>query len=231
MTALAVAVILLSQQSAPAESPEPVRASTLPSGISDSRKVGKTEVTYLFGSVLPPDAEWKPLTNEERLKIYWKNTWANPGTLFRAGSTSAIDHLGNEPPAWEQGAEGYSRRFASRYAAFAIQDTLQAGGAALAGYDVRYFRCSCRGFGPRLGHALKQTFVTKNREGKWRPNWPQWAGGLGGTAIGVYAWYPPSERNVNTIARDGVTQIAFPAIYYLFVEFGPELRRAIRFGR
>ena len=196
-----------------------------------SRMVDETRVTYLFGSVLPKEAVWQPLTAEQRRKIYWKSSWANPGVVFRSLGTAALDQADNDPAEWQQGFAGYSRRFGSRFASYALQDAIQAGSAAALGYEVRYLRCRCEGFGNRFAYAAMQNFVTKNREGKWRANLPQWFGSLGGSAIAVYGWYPESTRNGNEILRNAAFQLAVPIVFNAIVEFGPEIKTAFLFWR
>lgn len=224
------ATVLLSQSPSgttnPPETPDPT-----PVVENDSRKVGDTKVTYLFGSILPKEAQWEPLTDRQRWQIYWKNTWANPGAFFRAAGTAGLDQNRDEPREWGQGMKGYGRRFADRYATFAIQDTITTATAAALDYDVRYLRCQCTGFFPRTGYAIAQSFVTKNRDGRWRPNIPQWVGGMGGAAIATYGWRPASMRNANEVWRAGISQIAFPMFFNTLIEFGPEIKRAFSFGR
>ncbi len=216
MTTLAVALLVISQDS------------TSPAAEQDGRVVGDTKVTYLFGSILPKEADWRPLTAEERRKIYWKNSWANPGIVFRAFAAGAADQYGNEPKEWGQGAGAYSKRVADRFATFAISDAVQAGLAAGMNYDVRYLRCKCKGFFRRWGHAAMQSFVTKNGDGQWRPNIPNMAGAIGSTAISVYGWYPDERRSFSAVGRASITQFVFPVFINSFVEFGPEFKRLFR---
>lgn len=227
---IATAALLLATQAGQAPQSSDSKGAMTASSTSavDSRRVGDTRVGYMMGSTLPKEAEWKPLTNRERWGIYYRQTWANPGVLFRAFGSAAGDQAGNEPPQWGQGGDAYARRVGSRFATFAIQDTLQTAVAAGMQYDVRYLRCKCEGFFPRVGHAMMQSFVTKNRDGKWRPNIPNWVGGMGGTAIAVYGWYPDGARNHNEIWRQGATQLAFPMFFNTLIEFGPELKKLFR---
>ena len=227
MISLALLTTVLCQNPVTNTSAAPAASQTA-EAVADSRSVDGTQVTYVFGSILPKEKEWKPLTGNERWQIYVKQTWLNPGAVFRAAGAAAGDHLSNRPREWGQGGQAYAQRAGSRFAVFTLQDTIQAGMASALKYDVRYLRCKCDGFGPRFAHALKQGVVTKNEKGRWVPNIPQWAGAAGGAAIGVYGWYPGSARNYNEGLRAGATSIIFPMAFNALVEFGPEIKRAFK---
>jgi hypothetical protein len=190
--------------------------------------VGDTKVTYLFGAVLPKEARWQPLTREQRWQLYWRNTWANPGIAFRTLMPAAIGQLNNEPPEWGQGVAGYARRAGSSFGTFTVGDTLRAGIAAGMGYDVRYLRCQCDGAWPRLRHAWKQVFITKNREGQWRPNYPVILSRPAASAISIYGWMPDSQRTTGNYLQSVAFQFGFPLAFNPLVEFGPEIRKIFR---
>ncbi|MDX2179154.1 MAG: hypothetical protein SFV18_06145 [Bryobacteraceae bacterium] len=209
---LSLVILLLAQTS----------ASTSPS--TDSA----TNVGVITGAVLPKEVPWQPLTPEQRWRIYLRTNFTNPGALFRALGSSAGDHANDRPPEWGQGMEGYSRRAANRFAIFTMQGSIQAATAAAMGYDVRFQRCKCEGGWNRVGHAMKQSFVMKNREGKWRPNIPGWTGGLAATSIAVYGWYPSSERNFRQVYQAGVAQLVFPLAFNVVNEFIPDIQRVFK---
>ncbi|HEU5091683.1 MAG TPA: hypothetical protein VFT30_03310, partial [Nitrospira sp.] len=76
-----------------------------------------------------------------------------------------------------------------------------------------------------------QNFVTRNQQGAWRPNLPQWFGAIGGSAIAVYGWYPDSNSHGNEILRTAAFQLAVPIAFNAIVEFGPEIKRGFLFWR
>jgi hypothetical protein len=231
MISLALIMAVLCQNPPPT-APAPDQQATsaagpaTPNAAADA--VAGTQVTYLFGSVLPKEVPWQPLTNQQRLTLYFRQTWLNPGAFFRAAGSAAGDQAGNRPPEWGQGGQAYAQRVGNRFAVFTLQDTIQSSLAAGMKYDVRYLRCKCSGFGPRFVYSLKQSFVTKNHEGKWRLNIPQWAGAAAGAAIGVYGWYPDSARNHNEVLRAGFTSLVFPMFFNSLIEFGPEIKRVFK---
>jgi hypothetical protein len=70
---------------------------------------------------------YQPLTGKERWNLYLREAFWSPGVFFRAAGPALGERLSNEPPAWGEGAEGYSRRFANRFGRFAVQETYEAG--------------------------------------------------------------------------------------------------------
>ena len=72
------------------------------------------------------------------------------GALFAAG----INQLGNAPPEWGEGAEGFGKRFGSDFAIAAVGTTTRYGLAQAFKEDTLYYRCECRGVLPRMSHAV-----------------------------------------------------------------------------
>ena len=83
---------------------------------------------------------YQPLSGNERWRLYLRNAFWSPGVFFRAGGPALGAQLNNDPPAWGQGAEGYSKRFANRFGRFALKETYEAAGAAVLRHEVRYVR-------------------------------------------------------------------------------------------
>jgi len=186
-----------------------------------------TNVGIVTGAVLPKEVPWTPLTPEQRWRLYLKSNYTNPGAWFRSLGSAAGDHANDRPDEWGQGMSGYSRRVANRFAIFTMQGSVQAVTAAALGYDVRYQRCKCEGGFRRVGHAMMQSFVVKNSEGKWRPNIPGWVGGLSATSIAVYGWYPQSQRDFRQVYQAGVSQLTFPLAFNVINEFIPDIQRKL----
>jgi hypothetical protein len=68
------------------------------------------------------------------------------GAAFAAG----IGQAHNTPPASQQGAEGYGKRFGSDLGIAAVSTTARYALAAAFKEDMLYYRCECRGVFPRL---------------------------------------------------------------------------------
>ena len=110
-------------------------------------------------------------------------------------SVSAIDaginQEENSPPEWKQGAEGYSRRFASDFGTSAISTTTRYALAQVFREDTLYYRCACKGVFPRFGHAVISTFTGRHGDDGHRAfSFPALVAPYAGTMTAVYGWYP-----------------------------------------
>src|SRR5689334_22316623 len=67
---------------------------------------------------IPCGGSYQPLIAKERWNFYLREAFWSPGVFFRAAGPALGAQLNNEPPAWGQGSEGYSKRFANRFGRF-----------------------------------------------------------------------------------------------------------------
>jgi hypothetical protein len=126
-------------------------------------------VNWLYGSYVPKDVPLRALTNDERIKLYVRQSFTTPGMYIKTALFSIGDQINDSPPAWGGGFEGYGRRFASRQGQFVVQNSFSALGNAILAYEPRYDRCRCSGFWRRTRHALLRDFFTYNRKGAAAP--------------------------------------------------------------
>lgn len=114
-----------------------------------------------------------------------------PYPIVGAAIAAGINQADNAPPEWGQGGEGYGKRFGSNFGILAISTSTRYGLAEIFREDTLYYRCECKGFGPRLGHALLSTFTARRGEDGHRVfSIPDLVAPYAGTMVGVYAWYP-----------------------------------------
>lgn len=168
--------------------------------------------------------DYKPLTGNERWNLYVRRAFWSPGVFFRAAGPALGAHLDNDPPAWGQGAEGYSKRLANRFGRFALQETYEASAAAALGHEVRYIRSKRSGFLPRAGHALAAYFVTYDREGRRTPHVSR-VGAVFAAEFTGRLWMPAGYRDVSTSMRGVGLQMGVGSAFNLIREFAPELKR------
>jgi hypothetical protein len=169
-------------------------------------------------------AGYRPPTAAERWEIYWRTTYASPGTFFRAAGPALGDHMNDRPEVWPQGMAGYSRRFANRFARFALQDSLNHASAAALGYEVRYVRCGCDGAMRRLGHALLWNFLTLDRNGRTVVNAPRIGTAFAAEFIGN-AWMPAGYRTREEAFRGVGIQLGVGAMFNVIREFAPRRKQ------
>ncbi|MFZ0283731.1 MAG: hypothetical protein WAL32_00745 [Terriglobales bacterium] len=114
-----------------------------------------------------------------------------PYPIVGAAIAAGINQADNAPPEWQQGAEGYGKRFGSNFGILAISTSTRYALAAAFREDTLYYRCECTGFFPRLGHALISTFSARRGDDGHRVfSFPDLVAPYAGTMVGVYAWYP-----------------------------------------
>lgn len=171
-----------------------------------------------------PRGDYQPLTGNERWNLYVRRAFWSPGVFFRAAGPALGAHLDNDPPAWGQGVEGYSKRFANRFGRFALQETYEAAGAAALGHEVRYIRSKRNGFFPRAGHALASYFVTYDRNGNRTPHVAR-VGAVFAAEFTGRLWMPAGYRDISTSMRGVGLQMGVGSAFNLIREFAPELKR------
>jgi hypothetical protein len=109
------------------------------------------------------------------------------GAAFGAG----INQFSNAPPEWNQGAEGYAKRFGSNYGIAMVATTTRYGLSEAFKEDALYYRCECRGVFPRLRHALFSTLTARRGEDGHRVfSIPALVGPYAGSMTATYGWYP-----------------------------------------
>jgi hypothetical protein len=114
-----------------------------------------------------------------------------PYPITGAALAAGIDQLGNSPPEWNQGVEGYSKRFGSNLGIAAVGTTTRYGLAEAFKEDSLYYQCECRGVFPRMGHALISTFTARRGEDGHRVfSFPALVAPYAGSMTAVYGWYP-----------------------------------------
>ena len=109
------------------------------------------------------------------------------GAAFAAG----INQLSNAPPEWNQGAEGFGKRFGSDFAIAAIGITTRYALAEAFKEDTLYYRCQCSGMFPRLRHATISTLTARRGEDGHRAfSFSALVAPYAGSMTAIYGWYP-----------------------------------------
>lgn len=198
---------------------------TIPNAPNSSPQLN---VNWLYGAYVPKDVPLEPLTSNQRLKLYARQTFTTPGIYVKTLLFSTGDQLNNSPPGWRQDFGGYLQRVGSRQAQFVIQNSFVALGNSILGYEPRYDRCRCKGFWRRTAHALQRNFVTYDRtENHLRPQAALYGGSFAAAAI-AGAWKPAGHDLVAEGYRGVITQAGFGAAANWIGEFAPEIIRKVR---
>jgi hypothetical protein len=187
------------------------------------KKNSQINVNWLYGAYVPSDVPMKPLTNDERRRLYVRQTFTTPGIYIKTAFFSMRDQAANSPPEWGGGFEGYGKRVLSRQAQFIIQNSFAAAGNAAVGWEPRYDRCRCAGFWSRTAHALKRNFVTYDRTGKsLRPQLMPYAAAFGAGAIAA-TWQPGHPDSMVRGYQGAIAQAGVGIGTNWISEFAPEV--------
>ena len=172
-----------------------------------------------------------PLTREQRLDYYLRQTFTTPEAYMKRMFAAGVDQARGVPYQWDDGWTGYAERFASREGQFFTSNSLAALGNAKLGYEVRYDKCKCTGFKHRLRHAIVRNFLTYDRtEANWRPQLGLYGGAFGGGLM-VTAWKPGNRSPWANGAWAMLGQAGYGSLVNLITEFSTEINRKQGVGR
>lgn len=135
-----------------------------------------------------------------------------PYPIIGAAIAAGINQADNAPPEWGQGAEAYGKRFGSNFGILAISTSTRYGLAAAFREDTLYYRCECKGFFPRLNHALISTLTARRGEDGHRVfSFPDLVAPYAGTLVGVYSWYPDRYNGMDAFRLGNYSLIGYAA--------------------
>ena len=114
-----------------------------------------------------------------------------PYPIAGVGIAAGINQHSNAPPEWRQGFAGYTKRFGSDFGMVGVGTTTRYALAEAFKEDTLYYRCECRGFLPRIGHAVVSTLsARRGEEGHRVFSIPALVAPYAGSMTAVYGWYP-----------------------------------------
>jgi hypothetical protein len=141
------------------------------------------------------DAEW---SRAGRSHAYVHDL-IGPGAILGVAGATALDQVRDDPAEWGRNAQGLGHRAATNAASNVVAVSVRHGLAAALGRSTRYQPCGCSGFGPRIGHALVETFTDRDRAGARMVSIPRLGGAVAG-ALSQRIWRP-SETSGDTAFR------------------------------
>ena len=118
-----------------------------------------------------------------------------PRPFLASAAVAGIQQARTAPEAWQQGMEGYGRRYGSSFAKRGISNTVQLGVEAMLGEDSRYLYSERNGFWPRLKDAVTHSLVIRNVDGGREVA----VGRIAGTTAGGLlsrTWQPEGHRGI-----------------------------------
>jgi hypothetical protein len=160
--------------------------------------LGLTSATTSFAQDPPVPVPPPVLNDHELLRKY---VWSTLGPAGAIGATfvSGFEQWQGDPDEWGKGMSGYSKRWASAYAASAIGNTTKYAVARVMRQDPSFTRCQCTGFGPRFRHGVRSPFMARTRAGREVFSLATVAGQVTEHIVPASAWYPEGR-----VVHDGV---------------------------
>jgi hypothetical protein len=142
-----------------------------------------------------------------------------PYPILGAAVVAGVNQADNAPPEWGQGAEAYGHRFGSNFGIAAITTTTRYTLAEAFRQDTIYYRCECKGFFHRFGHAMVSTLVARaGNDGHRVFSIPALVAPYVGTMSAVYGWYP-GRYNAEDAFRLGNYSLLVSAAENVALEF------------
>lgn len=118
-------------------------------------------------AVLPVSAAQPAKGRRETVHEY-RHRLVGKRSLAMAAGSAGLGQIRNHPREWGQGPAGFATRFGSALGTHMVKETIQFGVAAWHHEDPHYYRSDLHGTLPRLGYAVKSTFIVPrtNKPGK-----------------------------------------------------------------
>lgn len=170
-------------------------------------------------------APYSPLGLKEKFYLFNYRT-IEPTSFGKSAFTAGIAHLQNSPEEWGQGWDALGHRYGHRLLNRGVENMIGFGVAAALHQDGRFYRRGEGAIGGRLGHALKQCFITRTDSGGRSFSVWRFAGNYGSQFVSN-TWRPERQRGVGTTMLRGTISIGFDAGSNTFKEFWPDIRRRI----
>jgi len=167
-----------------------------------------------------------PMDAHDKL-IYQIKRTIGPVALLGDAAYAGILQEADTPTEWGQGGSGYGKRFGSTAACSGIHSALAFGLDTSLHEDPRYFRAGGGGFGSRMFHSVRGTFLTRTDHGGetlsfWR------LGSAYGAAYISNQWYPGRLNTVGLGFAEGSLQVGFDLLSNMAAEFWPDVRRGMQ---
>ena len=157
----------------------------------------------------PAAAPYVRPTRVTKIHNYLLDT-LGPYPIVGAALVAGVNQVGNGPPDWKQGVEGYARRFGSDFGIAAITTTTRYALSAAFNHDAMYYRCECTGVFRRLGHAVISTLTARRgADGQTVFSVPALVAPYAGSMTAVYGWYPDRYSARDALRMGNYTMLAW----------------------
>ena len=148
-----------------------------------------------------------PLTSKQKFSLATRGTF-DPVAMLGVGFAAGIEQATNAYAGYGQGAAGYSKRFAAKFAEGRSSDFLtHAVFPALLHQDPRYYYQGSGSVKSRLKHAVVSAFLTRSDSGRTVPNTSYFLGDLSAAALSNL-YYPQANRGAHMVFTNAAVGLA-----------------------
>jgi hypothetical protein len=159
-----------------------------------------------------------PLTWKQKFSLAARNS-LDPVTFIGVGFGAGIEQAKNAYAGYGQGAAGYSKRYAAKFADGRTGDFLtHAVFPSLFHQDPRYYYQGSGSFKSRLVHAVSSPFVTRSDSGRTVANSSYLLGDISAAALSNL-YYPKANRGANLVFTNAAVGLAGRVATNLIREF------------
>jgi hypothetical protein len=163
------------------------------------------------------------LSVKAKLRFHAVET-ASPGFVVEMAAYAGVLHWMDTPREWGQGCAAYGKRVGSAAGATVIRNVFAFALDSTLHEDPRYRRSGHGNFFVRIGHAARETFVTRTDGGRTR--FATWRfGSAVGAACLSNVWYPDRLDTFSSGMEQGAATIGLDLLGNIASEFWPDLKR------
>ena len=167
----------------------------------------------------------QPLSVKAKLRFHAVET-ASPGFVVEMAAYAGVLHGMDTPREWGQGSAAYGKRVASAAGATAIRNVFAFALDSTLHEDPRYRRSGRGNFFARMGHAARETFVTRTDGG--RTCFATWRfGSAVGAACLSNVWYPDRLNTFSSGMEQGAATIGLDLLGNVASEFWPDVKHIV----
>ena len=167
-----------------------------------------------------------PLGVQDKLKLHVARM-IQPTVFLKSAAGAALEQWRNAPPEWEQGAEGYGRRYASSYGFNGFKNIVQFGLDSTLREDPRYFATGKKGIVRRAVYAALQSVYCRTDSGRSRFAFAR-VGSAYSAGFISNLWEPDRVATVPQALVRGSESVAIDAGSNVFKEFWPDIKKKLR---
>jgi hypothetical protein len=167
----------------------------------------------------------QPLSVKAKLRFHAEQT-ASPGFVVQMAAYAGVLHWMDTPREWGQGSAAYGKRVVSAAGATAIRNVFAFALDSTLREDPRYGRSGHGNFFARMGHAARETFVTRTDGGRTR--FATWRfGSAVGAACLSNVWYPDRLNTFSSGMEQGAATIGLDLLGNVASEFWPDVKHIV----